>query len=177
MPVRPLRIVPPNPEDGKPPEASPTFVSQYLAALLTRASYLISHEFFETVRAEGYTVLQWRVLACLFDTKSMSVGEVAELAVSTQPTISRVVDELEAMGLVVRSSNPTDRRVTQLALTPEGLAVATQLTDKARAHESAVLAAVGGPAARTLKRTLQHFIAIRRFKPDNVKTGSSLRRR
>jgi DNA-binding MarR family transcriptional regulator len=146
---------------------APHFIDEYLAALLTQASHLISHEFHETVRAQGYTVLQWRVLATLADGQTMSVGAVSERTVVTQPTVSRVVDELQAMGLIRREPDPADRRISRLRLTPAGLKVAARLVAMAREHESAVLAAVGAPAAKTLKKALRQLIDVRR-PPDNA---------
>ncbi|MGE0799336.1 MAG: MarR family winged helix-turn-helix transcriptional regulator [Lautropia sp.] len=151
--------------------SGPTFVDEYLAALLTQASHLISHEFHETVRAQGFTVLQWRVLATLADGQTMSVGEVAERTVTTQPTVSRVVDELRDLGMITRMPHPGDRRISQLKLTPAGRKIAARLVMMAREHEDAVLAAVGDPVGRTLKRALQQLIELRRRRDDGPDAG------
>jgi len=52
----------------------------------------------------------------------LTVGELAELERVTSPMITKIAKNLEAAALVTRTVDPADRRVTRLALTPEGSA-------------------------------------------------------
>jgi DNA-binding MarR family transcriptional regulator len=51
---------------------------------------------------------------------SITLGELAEREHVTPPTITRVVEKLEARGLVARCVDPQDRRVVRLQVTPAG---------------------------------------------------------
>ena len=50
----------------------------------------------------------------------LTVGELAERERVTSPMITKIAKNLEEAGLVTRSPDPTDRRVTRLALTAQG---------------------------------------------------------
>lgn len=49
-------------------------------------------------------------------------GELAALEQVSPPTITSVVDKLEALGLVTRETDERDRRVTRIRITPAGTA-------------------------------------------------------
>src|SRR5881227_3207449 len=87
------------------------FVDDYLPALLTRASHLISGEFHRIVAAHGFNVSEWRVLATLAGGEPMSIGRLAEITVLKQPTVTRLLDRMEATGHVKRSVHDGDRRI------------------------------------------------------------------
>ncbi len=74
------------------------------------------------------TYAQWLPLFKL--SLCSSATTVAGLArdLETDPAaMTRVLDRLEAKGLVARERSTTDRRVVQIALTPEGQAVAARV--------------------------------------------------
>lgn len=48
-------------------------------------------------------------------------GELAALEQVAPPTITAVVGKLESLGLVTRQTDPTDRRVTRILVTPAGV--------------------------------------------------------
>ena len=52
-----------------------------------------------------------------------TVGELADGLGISMGWASRVVSELEASGMVVRASDPSDRRVVRVTLTPEAIEV------------------------------------------------------
>jgi DNA-binding MarR family transcriptional regulator len=69
-------------------------------------------------RTQGMTRAQWVILARLERQPGMSQNEVAAVVEVEPITIARLVDRLEARGLVERKSDPKDRRVWRLHLTP-----------------------------------------------------------
>ena len=111
------------------------FVDDYLPALLAQASHLISGEFHRVVRAKGFTVSEWRVLATLASGDPISIGRLAEITVTKQPTVTRVLDRMEARGQVQRLPHETDRRVTLVGITPAGARLVSGLIRLAREHE------------------------------------------
>src|SRR5262249_7002873 len=101
-------------------ERAAHFVDDYLPALLAQASHLISGEFHRVVTAKGFTVSEWRVLATLAGGEAMSIGRIAEITVMKQPTVTRVLDRMEASGHVKRLAHEADRRVTLVRITASG---------------------------------------------------------
>jgi DNA-binding MarR family transcriptional regulator len=136
------------------------FVDDYLPALLAQASHLISGEFHRIVTAKGFTVSDWRVLASLDGAEPMSIGALARLTTMKQPTLTRVLDRLEARGQVRRISHETDRRITLIAITPAGDKLVSGLIDLAKEHEHRVLQPFGIARSNELKKTLRQMIEM-----------------
>ena len=146
-----------------PPATDPLpFVDDYLPALLAQASELISGEFHQVVQATGFSVLEWRVLATLASRPGLSTGGLADIALSKQPTITRLLDRLEARGHVQRYPHDSDRRITMVRITPSGRAIVADLMAQAKAHEQRVLQSLGLKRAEGLKGTLRRMIELQR---------------
>ncbi len=135
------------------------FVDDYLPALLAQASQLISGEFHRVAKAKGFTVSEWRVLATLAGNEPMSIGRLAQLSVSKQPTVTRLLDRMEARGQVRRVPHESDRRVTLVQITAAGTRQVAGLIKLAREHERRVLEPFGLQRAAELKETLKRMIA------------------
>jgi DNA-binding MarR family transcriptional regulator len=134
------------------------FIDDYLAYLLARASHLISTEFHAVVRRSRLPVLQWRVLATLADGQALSIGEVAAIVLIPQSTLTRVAERMVRGGLLLRAADEADRRITRVRLSAKGLKLAAPLVQQARAHEAAVVQALGAADAQALKRILGRLI-------------------
>src|SRR5438094_110879 len=101
---------------AKPRETGETtaaqFVDGYLPALLAQAHHLVSGEFHAVANSHGFTPSEWRVLATLASGAPSSIGRLAQITVMKQPTITRLLDRMEAAGHVRRLPSEGDRRVT-----------------------------------------------------------------
>lgn len=64
---------------------------------------------------------QWRALTILRDHGPLRVGEMARLSRVTQPGMTRLVGQMDELGLVARSTDAADSRVTLVEVTPLGL--------------------------------------------------------
>ena len=69
-------------------------------------------------RSTGMTRAQWVVLVWLERQPGITQNELAALVEVEPITIARLVDRLEARGVVERRLDPSDRRVRRLHLTP-----------------------------------------------------------
>jgi len=139
------------------------FVENYLPALLAQASRLISAEFHAVVQASGFSVTEWRILATLTGSKGMSIGGLAQVSVSKQPTVTRLLDRMEAKAYVERFAHDTDRRITMVRITPEGQTILADLVRQAKEHELRVLEPFGLKRAENLKTTLRRIIELHRL--------------
>lgn len=138
------------------------FVDNYLAALLAQASALISTEFHAVVQASGFSVSEWRILATLMDSPGMSIGGLAAVALTKQPTATRLLDRMEAKAYVERFAHETDRRITMVRITHQGRTIVTNLIVQAKEHERRVLEPFGLKQAEDLKNTLRKIIDLHR---------------
>ncbi|UIF91016.1 MarR family winged helix-turn-helix transcriptional regulator [Cupriavidus sp. UYPR2.512] len=142
--------------------AEDDFVDNYTPGLLAQASQLISGEFHAIVQANGFTISDWRVLATLSGGKSISIGELAQISVTKQPTVTRLLDRMEAQGYVKRIPHETDRRITLVRITPRGQKLTSNLIAQALLHEAEVLAPLGKKKADELRATLKLLIQLHR---------------
>jgi DNA-binding MarR family transcriptional regulator len=69
-------------------------------------------------RAEGMTRAQWGILLWLEREPGISQKELAELLEVEPISVARLVDRLEARGIVERRPDPKDRRIWRLHLCP-----------------------------------------------------------
>ena len=135
--------------------AEKEFVDSYLPYLLARASFSISSEFHAQVEAAGFTVSEWRILASLSGVKQRTVGELADIVLAKQPTVTKMVLRMADQGLVMRTACTQDKRQAWVSLTVKGKNRVTPLLKKAALHEKNVLSSLGEPQSQALKSILQ----------------------
>ncbi len=102
----------------------------------------------------GGSLGTWIVLSAVSDEGIVSQSVLASHAHVEGATITHHVDRLEKLGLVRRQSDPADRRVRRIELTPEGERLHSMLVEAARKFEAAVLAGVPRSQQQELRRTL-----------------------
>ena len=135
--------------------AEKEFVDSYLPYLLARASFSISSEFHAQVEAAGFTVSEWRILASLSGVKQRTVGELADIVLAKQPTVTKMVLRMADQGLVMRTACTLDKRQAWVSLTLKGKKRLTPLLKKAAVHEKSVLSELGEQQSHELKSILQ----------------------
>ncbi len=134
------------------------FVDSYLPYLLARASFTISSEFHAQVEAAGFTVSEWRILASLSGVKQRTVGELADIVLAKQPTVTKMVLRMSSEDLVMRTPCTEDKRQAWVSITPKGQKLVQPLLKKAALHEKQVLSSLGGTQSHALKSILQKLI-------------------
>ncbi len=68
----------------------------------------------------GLDVPRWRVLMALYERKTASVSEIAEHAIVKLSTMTKIIQRMQADGLVTCRPSETDARVTEVTLTDQG---------------------------------------------------------
>src|ERR1700744_2950025 len=99
-------------------------------ARLTRTRF--DHE----ARAFGMTRAQWIILARLDRQPGISQKELATICEVEPITVARLVDRLEARGMVERRPDPNDRRVRRLHLMPASAPILKEIAH----HKNAIYA-------------------------------------
>ena len=136
------------------------FVDHYLAFLLAQASSRISREFHRDVEAAGLSVTEWRVLASLEGSEGESIGVLSQLTLTKQPTLSKVVQRMEADGIVDRTRVRSDRRQTVVRITPKGHLLTESLRTRAINHQARLLEPFGQENAEMLISMLRDLLAL-----------------
>jgi DNA-binding MarR family transcriptional regulator len=75
------------------------------------------------LRRHGIDHLQWRVLVSLVEHNGLWINEMAARCGFERTTLSKLLDRIEAKGLVLRVIEPQDRRRFRIVLTPKGRGV------------------------------------------------------
>ena len=89
-----------------------------LLFLLHDVARLLRVDADKRARAHGMTRAQWGILIWLERQPGISQKELAELLEVEPITVARLIDRLEARGMVERRPDPRDRRIWRLHLLP-----------------------------------------------------------
>jgi len=87
----------------------------------------------DRLKAAGQTQPRWRVLAWARMLPGIRQADLAERMDLTRPTMVRLLDSLEAQGLIERRENPEDRRVNGIYLTGRAEPLVRQIEQEVRA--------------------------------------------
>ena len=110
------------------------FVDESVGYLMRKVLSSIRTQADAQLSTHDLTYAQWVPLYKIARSGQATVASLARDLETDPAAMTRVLDRLEAKGLVLRERSTTDRRVVCLALTPEG--------DKVAARVPAVLAEV-----------------------------------
>jgi DNA-binding MarR family transcriptional regulator len=83
---------------------------------------------------------------------------LADLAVTKQPTISKVLPRLEAEGYITLRSSRADRRQTLVQITPKGSRLIGGLCEQAMEHQRRLLAKLDPDHADRLVEMLREIV-------------------
>ncbi|MGO8873787.1 MAG: MarR family winged helix-turn-helix transcriptional regulator [Acidimicrobiales bacterium] len=103
-------------------------------ALGLRVALVRLHRQLRARSGSGMTQSQASALARIEHSGAARIGHLAELEGTTAATMSRVVDSLEASGLIERVPDPLDGRASLVQLSTEGGAMLQEL--RARSTET-----------------------------------------
>ncbi|HMO06670.1 MAG TPA: MarR family winged helix-turn-helix transcriptional regulator [Paracoccaceae bacterium] len=133
-----------------------SFLPYRLAVLAERVSRRLAEDY---GRSHGLSVAEWRVLAHLARSGSVSVRDIHARAALEKPRVSRAVARLEAAGLVAKAAGAGDGRLVAISLTGKGARVLAEILPSALAVEERLRAAVGPDDMAALLRAMDRFHA------------------
>jgi DNA-binding MarR family transcriptional regulator len=108
-----------------------------LGFILHDVARFLRKRFEQRARGLGLTRAQWQVLAHLAQNEGIHQGGLADILEVEPITLGRIVDKLEASGLVERRPHASDRRIWLLHLRPAAhpvLATMREIGDATRAE-------------------------------------------
>lgn len=98
-----------------------------LGFLLHDVARLLRKRFEQRARDLGLTRSQWQALAYLSQNEGIHQGGLADILEIEPITLVRILDKLEAHGLVERRQHAADRRIWLLFLTPAAHPILAQM--------------------------------------------------
>ena len=98
-----------------------------LMFLLHDVARLIRIDADKRARAHGMTRAQWGILIWLERQPGLSQKELAEILEVEPITVARLIDRLEARGMVERRPDPKDRRIWRLHVCPPAYSVLREI--------------------------------------------------
>jgi len=113
-----------------------------LPYLLNRLTSRLNQVWLEEIRGAGLTVPRWQVLSILAAFDGSRIGQIAELCGNEQPVVSRVIDQMERDGLVLRRRRADDSRVVEVWLTDQARRVVAELQPAAQRYIARLLSRV-----------------------------------
>ena len=141
-----------------------------LLFLLHDVARLLRVDADKRARCQGMTRAQWAILIWLERQPGLSQKELAELLEVEPITVARLIDRLQASGMVERRADPRDRRIWRLHLLPPAAAVlgeiALQRADITRMLAADLDAATLQTMTDALVTMKANLMAARRAEPD-----------
>jgi len=138
--------------EGYQPEES---VGYLMRMILTEVKQQVEQE----LEACGLTHAQWVPLFKLYLGQASTVAEVARGCQLDAGATTRLLDRMEAKGLLRRVRSEEDRRVVNIELTEEGRRAASRIPEALSRVQNAHLAGFTAEEWQTLKSYLRRILA------------------
>lgn len=130
------------------------WLQNFVPYLIYRITNQLTRRIRGRLRKSGINITRWRVLAVLKAHGELSLGRIVELTVMEQPSVSRVVAQLEREGLVRREMSMEDSRFVNVSLTRGGDKAFQNVYPTAQKHQELALNGFTRTEINTLKKFL-----------------------
>jgi DNA-binding MarR family transcriptional regulator len=127
--------------------------------LLNYAGRLAVRQFAARLQPHGITPPQWGAMVRLVEKDGQSLSEIGTRALFDGPTMTGIVDRLEAGALVERRRDSSDRRVINLYLTNRGRDLMRSLPSIGPDTDTLLLAGVNASDLDCFRASLHKVIA------------------
>jgi DNA-binding MarR family transcriptional regulator len=134
--------------------------STSLPFLLTRLGVRMGELFSRELAREGLTLPMFRVLAALSEQgEPQRLGALAALTSVEASTLSRLLGQMQRIGLITRERPEADQRSLAVMLAPLGTATAARLIPRAAHYEAIATGDLSAQEAAGLKTVLERVRA------------------
>ena len=139
------------------PKASLSKLEDHLGYWLRCLSNYVSESFAARLSAHDISVAQWVVLRSLYDQEELTLNEAAARVGVDKSSLSRMMDRLEARGLVRRKAG-ADRRSIGLSLTATARKLVPQLAELADQNDRQFFKPLPVAQRKEFLQTLQFLL-------------------
>lgn len=124
---------------------------------LARTAKSVNRAFQDALAAGGGSLPRWLILISLKAGRPASQRELAEAIGIRGATLTHHLDAMEADGLVIRSSDPANRRVQRVELTEAGDAAFHRMRHVAATFDQRLRAGLNSEQVDNLSVLLRHL--------------------
>lgn len=118
------------------------------------------HEDMESVMSKhGLNMTMYRILTVLREEGAASVSDLSQIALTKRTTMSRIVDQMEAAGLVTKAPLASDNRVTMVTRSAKGSETLADLTPVAKRQIGRALQGLSKAEVDQMVGTLRKIVA------------------
>lgn len=107
---------------------------------LRRASAVFAADFSATMKGTGIRQVLMGILAVVAATPGINQGAVGRVLGIKRANMVSLINELTDAGLIVRETDPADRRAFSLRISPAGAKLLNKCVERIEAHERRLLA-------------------------------------
>jgi DNA-binding MarR family transcriptional regulator len=133
-------------------------IEESLGYMVNRVARSMAHQLGEELRPAGVGIGQWAVLMFLWARDGMSQAELSRVVAIEPPTMVRTIDRMVRDGLVTRTPDPADGRISRIHLTDRGRSLRDELLPKAVGVNAANMERLTASEGRTLRRLLAKLL-------------------
>jgi len=124
---------------------------------LSRLRMRVHSSFEAKIMREGISIPQWCILISLYNNDASNIVELANFIEVDKGSISRVVDKLESLGLVMRLEGK-DRRSSIVRLSKRGEELTPKLARLAELNEEEFFSCLSATEKNQLKSILRKLL-------------------
>jgi homoprotocatechuate degradation regulator HpaR len=128
--------------------------SRSLPMSLLRAREAVMRQFRPSLRRHDLTEQQWRILRALAAIEAIEVTELARTAFLLGPSLSRILRDLDARGLIERKTAKTDLRRGVISISEKGLKLMEVVAPSSEAIYAAITRRYGARKLAELQEML-----------------------
>lgn len=139
---------------------STPFVHRNLPRLLLQAREAVMAHTRPSLREHSLSDQQWRVLRVLGEHGAVETGRVAREAFILGPSLTGVLARMERDGLIARSRDAEDQRITVVEATPQGRKLVKLLSTSIEAHYAWMEKAMGKDKLAQIYVLLDELISL-----------------
>ena len=101
-----------------------------LPMALLRAREAVMKNFVPSLRENGLSAQQWRVIRALHENEGLDITELADRCFLLMPGLSRIIQNLEKRALVSRIQSSIDNRRSVISITTKGKVLFNEIAPK-----------------------------------------------
>lgn len=150
--------------DGRDAEAAAA--TRRLPVLLHRAREALAMHFRKVFLVHDLTDPQWRVLRILSEPEEIDVSNLARRSYLMGPSLSRILRDLTARGLIVRRVSSSDARRYFHTLTPQGRKLLTEISPEFNPIYRDIERRLGTERIRRLNASLAELLEVVQMDPE-----------
>ena len=129
-----------------------------LPMALLRAREAVMKKFIPSLRENGLSSQQWRVIRALNEEEGLDITELANRCFLLMPSLSRIIQNLEKRELVNRNQSSLDNRKSVISITEPGKKLFQKIAPKSVEHYDLITEKFGYGKLELLYELLDELI-------------------